>query len=704
MRKSTFLALLLQTSFAALRARCFAASSSASFLSPGTSPGPRGAIAPPALPPQIQKFAAVVLAALAFPAVLTATVAVLGDRPRAAAGAPSALSSPAITRRAVQAGVAVELAMAAVDPAALGRPLQQGDEVSVRFTLTDIGSGTPLLRAAPGAWIDPRRRGEPAGEDACRAKASAIVSGGLTSRAEVDLTASQVLTLNADASISVIDPRFGFGGERLLSMVLLRSPGADWALPADGGALFVSMPASDKVAVVSTSTFQVAAEIDAGARPMRLALQPDESYLWVTSGDGVPAERSTVTVIAARDPGHRVAARIALGAGAHDIAFSDDSRTAFVTNKAAGTVSVIDVPSLTVAREIPTGRSPGRVAFSRIARAAYVTDALDGSVTVLDAERREVVTRIATEPGVAGIAFDRKGRFGFAWNPDKDELAIVDAAQNRVVQTGHMDKGPDQVTFSDTLAYVRHSGTDTVLMIPLDQIGTLDKPIAVADFPGGERAPGKAPLSDTIVQAAGETAVLVANAADKAVYFYKEGMAAPMGSFQGYGHVPTAVKLLDRGLRPRGPGVYETTARLASAGPQDVVFFLDAPRLAVCFPLDVAESGGPAAAGGTRVESLLGDTPVPAGKQVDLRVRLTSADTRSPRDGLADVRMLAVLPPGVWHTREPAEALGEGVYSFRFTPPSPGIYDVRLESQTLGLSFQTSPHVLVRVEPEGAKQ
>ena len=68
----------------------------------------------------------------------------------------------------------------------------------------------------------------------------------------------------------------------------------------------------------------------------------------------------------------------------------------------------------------------------------------------------------------------------------------------------------------------------------------------------------------------------------------------------------------------------------------NVVFFLDAPRLAVCFPLDVAESGGPAAAGATRVESLLGDTPVSAGRPVDLRVRLTSADTRSPRDGLAD--------------------------------------------------------------------
>ncbi len=638
------------------------------------------------------------IATLLFPAILTGAMVVLGDRPRAT---PEVASPPAVSGRTVQAGVAVEVAMEAVSPSAKGRPLRKGDEVSVRFTLTDTGSGTPLLRASPGAWIDPHRPGEASGEEACRTKTSAIVSGGLTGRAEVDLTASQVLVLNADASISVIDPRFGFGGSKLLTMVLLRSPGADWALPSDGGSLFVSMPASDKVAVVSTSNFQVAAEIETGGHPTRLALQPDESYLWVTPGADAPAEQSMVTVIATREV--RQVAHIPVGRGAHDIAFSDDSHTAFITNKESGTVSIIDVPTLKVVAELATGRSPGRVAFSRIARAAYVTDAVDGSVTVIDAERLAITARITTEVGVGGIAFDRRGRHGFAWNPEKDSLAIVDAATNRIVQTGAMDRGPDQVTFSDTLAYVRHSGTDTVLMIPLDQIGTLDKPIAVADFPGGEHAPGSAPLPDTIVQAAGETGVLVANAADKAVYFYKEGMAAPMGSFQGYGHVPRAVKLLDRGLRARGPGVYETTARLASAGPHDIVFFLESPRVAVCFPLDVAEDINAPPADRTLVQSLLGDTVVPPGKPVELRVRLTSSDRKAPREGLTDVRVLAVLPPGVWHAREQAEAVGDGVYLVRFTPPSPGLYDVRVESPAAHLSFQTSPHVLVRVEPEEAK-
>ena len=63
---------------------------------------------------------------------------------------------------------------------------------------------------------------------------------------------------------------------------------------------------------------------------------------------------------------------------------------------------------------------------------------------------------------------------------------------------------------------------------------------------------------------------------DKTVYFYKEGMAAPMGSFSNYGCQPRAVLVVDRSLRERGsPGVYETTVRLRKPGEYDVVFFLE---------------------------------------------------------------------------------------------------------------------------------
>ena len=77
-RRGMTIAQLLQTSFAALRARCFAASSRASLLSPGTSPGPRGAGAPPALPRQIQKFAAVALNAPSLTLALSLALGLAG--------------------------------------------------------------------------------------------------------------------------------------------------------------------------------------------------------------------------------------------------------------------------------------------------------------------------------------------------------------------------------------------------------------------------------------------------------------------------------------------------------------------------------------------------------------------------------------------------------------------------------------------------
>ena len=137
------------------------------------------------------------------------------------------------------------------------------------------------------------------------------------------------------------------------------------------------------------------------------------------------------------------------------------------------------------------------------------------------------------------------------------------------------------MTFSDELAYVRHRGSETVLMIPLKAVGEPGRPVPVVDFPGGQHPPGRLPRptpADGIVQAPGHPSVLVANPEDKVIYFYKEGMAAPMGHFQNYGKQPPAVLVVDRSLREVRPGVYETTAKMARAGDYELALFLDSPQ------------------------------------------------------------------------------------------------------------------------------
>ena len=80
-------------------------------------------------------------------------------------------------------------------------------------------------------------------------------------------------------------------------------------------------------------------------------------------------------------------ARIATGAGHHELAFTSDDRYAFVTNSQDGALSVIDIRQLKKVKDIRTGQRPSAIAFSSLSKAVYVTDEVDGTITVI--KRRE---------------------------------------------------------------------------------------------------------------------------------------------------------------------------------------------------------------------------------------------------------------------------------------------------------------------------
>jgi YVTN family beta-propeller protein len=603
----------------------------------------------------------------------------------------------AVQSKAVQEGIAIELAIQPADGGA--GPLMEGQDARVRLTITDAATGNPVTGLYPGAWMDRLATQPGAQVPDCKKKVEAFVGGSILSRPETDLNVYYVLALNEDATISVVDPLFGYGNSKLLTMIFLKSPGEDWALSASGERLFVSLPDSNRVAVVETTNWKVVAEIETGPRPRRLLLQADGQYLWAAHDEGV-------TAIDARElkragdvptsPG---------GAGAHDLALSGDSRTLFVTNEAAGTVSVIDTGRLAKVRDVPVGARPVSLAWSSQAGAVYVVAAGDGTIAVVDAAGAEPRARIASEPGIGRIRFAPGGRLAFVVHTAKNVVHLLDAAANRVVQTADVEAEPDQVTFSDELAYVRHRGSETVLMIPLKTVGEAGRPVPVVDFPGGQKAPGLLPRAtpaDGIVQAPGSSAVLVANPEDKAIYFYKEGMAAPMGHFQNYGKKPRAVLVVDRSLRETRPGVYETTVRLGRAGGYDLALLLDTPRVVQCFPVTLAENPVLAAARKLplRVDHQVDSNVVAVGRDVPVRFKLTDPEGGAPRTGLKDVRVLTFLSPGIWQQRHWATEVAEGLYEISFKPPEAGLYFVFLEVASQGLPFQKSPFLVLTAQDD----
>jgi DNA-binding beta-propeller fold protein YncE len=592
------------------------------------------------------------------------------------------LSLSAAPRRSVDAGIAVDFS--------IDSSMREREPARVHVTLTNESTGTPLAGVTPAAWFAPAA-GEPLDRTRCTSRIAAFAGGNMLTRPVVDLNSYYVVALNGDATITVVDPLFGFGGTKLLGMLELESTGFDWALVANDDRLLVTMPKSNRVAVIDTTRWKQLKTIDAGRDPRRIVTQEDGHYAWIANEDGVAVVRTSDLSIAAS---------IATGKGPHDIMVTPDDRTAIVTNS-DGTATLIDVATLKVIANGPAGAKPIAVAWSELSQLAYVASA-SGTITAIDPKKRRAVARIETEEGLESIRFAPGGRYGFTLNSSRGLMHIIDAVSNRVIQTGELEGGPFEVTFSETLAYVRRRESEVVLMVPLADIGTPERRISVAEFPSGDHTFGKkarTTAADGIVAAPGG-AVLVANPADEHVYYYKEGMAAPSGHFRNYGHDPQAVLVLDRSLREKKPGAFTANTTLPAAGTYDVAVFVNAPRAVACFRVDIAENPElprqrPRVP--LKIEHLTRG-PVRAGQAAAVEVRLTDVKSHEPARALADAGILIVQAGGTWSDRQPLAASEDGRYTGTFTPPVSGVYYVYVVAPSVGLRASNPQFLVLHAE------
>jgi hypothetical protein len=232
--------------------------------------------------------------------------------------------------------------------------------------------------------------------------------------------------------------------------------------------------------------------------------------------------------------------------------------------------------------------------------------------------------------------------------------------------------------------------------------------VPVLDFPGGQVAPEKSSsqaVADSIVAAPEGGSVLVANPADQMIYYYTEGMAAPMGSFQNYRREPRAVMVWDRSLRENKPGIYSTTVKLPTSGEYDVAFLLDSPRIVNCFDMSVKPN--PELRKNDEqvpifIQTLIEGTKIRTGESFTLQFKVIDAKTNQPRPRLKDVGVLTFLAPGTWQNRQWARSIGEGTYEVSFTPPKSGVYYVFVQCPSLGVRYNQIPYVILEAKQENA--
>lgn len=608
-------------------------------------------------------------------------------------------SSPESLRKVIKGGISVELVL---DPIANDHQgpgeIMEGQDVTIGFKIVDTATGVPMPGLRPAAWIDTKGRsmeltkGKPL-TVTCKDKINQFLQGSLAYQPEVDLTAYYILVMNDKPSITVLNPQLGFYVSKTVTTIPLKSPAEDWALTRNGKTLFVTTPSNKQVAVVDTANWKVATTLTTPDNPVRTALQPDERYLWV--GNNGPAGAGLFSGVTVVDASRRqVISRIETGKGSHELAFADDSSAAFVTNRDEGTVSIIDVPKLQKVKDVKTGSLPVSADYSGLAKALYVAHEGDGKIVVVDGKRHEVVATMEAKPGLRAIRFSPDGRWGFVLNQKESELLIIDASVNRLVHTVQVEPRPDQVGFTSTYAYIRSLGSNQVNAI---QLGLIEKSakLPLVKFPAGQNPPEQARSigSASVISPTPEfDVVLIANPSDKNVYYYMEGMLAPMGSFQNFPGEPRGIVVVDRSLRETGPGFYSSVLRLPHSGDFDVAFLMDSPTLYHCFEMSV--KANPAipreAPFPLKIKFLTPERELKVGKPFPFRVEVRDPMTNKPLTDLKDLHALTILMPGISQWRTPAKSLGNGVYEAEIVAAEPGHYKVFF----LAPSRRAEPHRL----------
>jgi len=178
---------------------------------------------------------------------------------------------------------------------------------------------------------------------------------------------------------------------------------------ADGRYLIASCEFSAKVLELDLVNRRVAGTIvlnGGNAMPQDVKLDPTGRVFYV-------ADNARGGVYTINGASLTVTGFIPTGAGAHGLYVSRDSKFLYVTNRKAGTISLLDFATNTVAKTwvIPGGGSPDMGGISADGKVFWVTGRYNGVVYAIDTATGALLHRIRVGSGPHGLAvFPQPGR------------------------------------------------------------------------------------------------------------------------------------------------------------------------------------------------------------------------------------------------------------------------------------------------------
>ena len=574
-------------------------------------------------------------------------------------------------------------------------------DLTVEFT--DSSTGDPMMPdSRPSAWIDLISQGPNEGTDpnaTCEANINQYAQGILGSQATIDLNSFYVLVMNDDSTISVIDPMKNVAGmTQLFSMVDLPGAAEDWALTRVGKELFVTIPDENQVVVADMDSFDVFRVMELDAQPQWIKLQPDEEYAWVgtDSGNG----KSGVSVIDSVTL--RVVTEFETGSGRHEIAFTDDSKFALVTNTSENTVSVINVRTLTHLTDLPTTQTPVAVAFSAELNLAYVA-ARTGEISIIRPDTPKVIGQMDSGVKIRDFQLSRDGRWGFVLEEGTSRILVLNGPARTETTSVNVVGDAYRMAVTDSYLYIHTRAGQYVSAVDLGDLENGMVPevleVVAAENTGGRFISASAD-SIAAVRGSGDE-VVIASQAESVVHYYIGGMPSPMGSFNTHGKTPRAVLVVDKSMREAGIGLFQRQVYVPEPGEYRMALLVNSPRILYCF--DFTANPNPtedknAQRAKAKLEILTTEWQASPNEGFSVQVRISDRGDGSPVLGVGDAQAIVMPLSGLWSDRYTMKSAGNGLYDAEIVLKQAGPYRLFFTIPSLQVSLDQSSTPTIMVE------
>lgn len=537
----------------------------------------------------------------------------------------------------------------------------------------------PLTGRQPQLWLVKQEPGAAdADREGCKRIVRDILGGATALRPAAHFNHFELLTLDDNASVSIIDPLLASSKTRMVGQITLAGPAAD--IVAVGRDAVVSLPDHGQVVQLLVEKRR-SLPYDVGGHPYDLEVLPGGGV--VVAGDVTGTTLAFVDL--SRTPTQVGAvSHVEVGAGPHRLAVAPQGDTLATTTAGRRGVALVDLSSRTVVARAPLSSAAVAIAWSAAAQAGY---ALSENGIVTRVRKTDAAVQSAPRGRGVDLAVSDDGRWLAVLRDQPASLEILDTSKDSdapgglVVFAAPVLPKPVRLVRSPSMVVVLHAGIAEAEALDVEKFDP-KRPAGAARITVGDHGFPAAVLAPWLAPAPNDEGSFILNPADRNVYQWMEGMAAPSGSSALYPWTARGVLASDQSLREVAPGTYQTDGTLPAPGRYTAVLLArGTPQLLACTAVDIAPDLEQRDL--QRVRATVTSPAGQVGVASELRVALTGLDGQPLADA-PDVQMIVVQLPD-FHDQPVLRKVGPSEYAATVTPEHTGPHEVMVQAVSLGL-------------------